>query len=87
VAWFYILRGSCGRYYIGTENLDRRVAEHRRGKVRLTRRFAQALELIRAKETSSIDSPRELERHEAVNDLNRETFALALIAHGELDLL
>jgi len=25
MAWVYILRGSCGRYYIGsTENLDRR---------------------------------------------------------------
>jgi hypothetical protein len=34
MAWVYILRGSYGRYYIGsTENLDRRLAEHRRGKV------------------------------------------------------
>ena len=37
MAWVYILRGSCGRYYIGsTENLDRRLAEHRRGKVHST---------------------------------------------------
>ena len=42
VAWIYILRGSCGRYYIGsTQNLDRRLAEHRRGNVHSTRRFGQ----------------------------------------------
>jgi predicted GIY-YIG superfamily endonuclease len=47
MAWVYILRGSCGRYYIGsTANLDRRLAEHRRGKVHSTRRFGEPLELI-----------------------------------------
>ena len=50
VAWVYIQRGSCGRYYIGsTENLDRRLAEHHRGKVHSTRRFGQPLELIAAR--------------------------------------
>jgi putative endonuclease len=63
MAWVYILRGSCGRYYIGsTENLDRRLAEHRRGKVHSTRRFGEPLELITAKEMPDIDSARELER-------------------------
>ena len=62
MAWVYILRGSCGRYYIGsTENLDRRLAEHRRGKVHSTRRFGEPLELITAKEMPDIDSARELE--------------------------
>jgi len=38
LASIYILRGSCGRYYIGsTENLDRRLAEHQQAKyIRLT---------------------------------------------------
>jgi predicted GIY-YIG superfamily endonuclease len=63
MAWVYILRGSCGRYYIGsTENLDRRLAERRRGKVHSTRRFGEPLELITAKEMPDIDSARELER-------------------------
>ena len=63
MAWVYILRGSCGRYYIGsTANLDRRLAEHRRGKVHSTRRFGEPLELIIAKEMPDIDSARELER-------------------------
>ena len=63
VAWVYILRGSCGRYYIGsTENLDRRLAEHRRGKVHSTRRFGQPLELVDFKEMPSFASTRELER-------------------------
>jgi putative endonuclease len=63
VAWIYILRGSCGRYYIGsTQNLDRRLAEHRRGNVHSTRRFGQPLELIAFKEMPSIASARESER-------------------------
>ena len=63
MAWVYILRGSCGRYYIGsTENLDRRLAEHRRGKVHSTRRFGQPLELVTTKEMADIGSARELER-------------------------
>jgi predicted GIY-YIG superfamily endonuclease len=63
MAWVYILRGSCGRYYIGsTENLDRRLAAHRRGKVHSTHRFGQPLELVTTKEMPDIDSARDLER-------------------------
>jgi putative endonuclease len=63
MAWVYILRGSCGCYYIGsTENLDRRLAEHHRGQVHSTHRFGQPLELIAAKETLNVGSARELER-------------------------
>ena len=63
MAWVYILRGSCGRYYIGsTQNLDRRLAEHRRGNVYSTHRFGQPLELIAFKEMPSIASARESER-------------------------
>jgi predicted GIY-YIG superfamily endonuclease len=40
MAWVYILRGSTGRYYIGsTEDLTRRLAEHRRGSNHTTHRF------------------------------------------------
>ena len=63
MAWVYILRGSCSRYYIGlTENLARRLTEHRRGKVHSTCRFGEPLELIIAGEMPDIDSARELER-------------------------
>jgi predicted GIY-YIG superfamily endonuclease len=63
MAWVYILRGSCGRYYIGsTENLERRFSEHRRGKVHSTRRFGQPLELIATKEMPDIRAARALER-------------------------
>jgi predicted GIY-YIG superfamily endonuclease len=63
MAWVYILRGSSGRYYIGsTENLDRRLAEHRRGKVHSICRLGEPLELITAKEMPDIDSARQLER-------------------------
>ncbi len=51
MAWVYILRGSCGRHYIGsTESLDRRLAEHHRGKVHSTHRFGQPLEFVATRE-------------------------------------
>ena len=46
MAWVYILRGA-QRYYIGaTENLDRRIAEHRRGSNHTTRRFRRRIQQI-----------------------------------------
>ena len=53
-AWVYILRGSSGRHYIGsTVNLERRVAEHRRGHTHTTTRIGDEIELVagRAYET------------------------------------
>jgi predicted GIY-YIG superfamily endonuclease len=47
MAWVYILRGPSGRYYIGsTENLTRRLAEHRRGGNHTTHRFGGDLEVV-----------------------------------------
>ena len=63
MAWVYILRGSCGRHYIGsTEHLDQRLGEHRRGKVHSTRRFGQPLEVVATREMPDIKSARILER-------------------------
>jgi predicted GIY-YIG superfamily endonuclease len=62
MAWVYILRGAAGRYYIGsTENLDRRLAEHRRGSNHTTSRFGENLELISTRELPSIAEARKLE--------------------------
>ena len=47
MAWVYILRASSGRYYIGsTENLTRRLAEHRRGGNHTTHRLGGDLEVV-----------------------------------------
>jgi hypothetical protein len=47
------LRGSCGRHYIGsTKDFDRRLDEHRRGKVHSTRRFGQPLEVVVTKQVT-----------------------------------
>ena len=55
--------GLCGRHYIGsTENLDRRFAEHQRGKAHSTHRFAQPLEVVATREMPDIQSARMLER-------------------------
>jgi predicted GIY-YIG superfamily endonuclease len=62
MAWVYILRGD-RRYYIGaTDNLERRVAEHRRGSNHTTRRFGRGIELVVAKEVASMTDARKLEQ-------------------------
>jgi putative endonuclease len=62
MAWVYILRGGSGRHYIGsTENLERRIAEHRRGSNHTTRRFGNDIELVAGKELPSITEARKLE--------------------------
>jgi predicted GIY-YIG superfamily endonuclease len=63
MAWVYILRGA-RRYYIGaTENLDRRIAEHKRGSNHTTRRFGEQLLVAAVKEVPSMTEARALERH------------------------
>jgi len=49
MAWVYIVRGA-RRYYIGaTENLERRIAKHRRGRNHTTRRFGGERILVATK--------------------------------------
>jgi predicted GIY-YIG superfamily endonuclease len=62
MAWVYILRGA-RRYYMGaTENLERRMAEHKRGSNHTTHRFGAQIELVAAKELPSMAEARKLER-------------------------
>jgi len=62
MAWVYILRGVSRRYYIGsTENLERRIVEHRRGSNHTTYRFGGEIEVVVAKELPSIAEARKLE--------------------------
>jgi predicted GIY-YIG superfamily endonuclease len=78
MAWVYILRGG-NRYYIGaTDNLERRLAEHKQGSNHTTRRFGADVMLIAAKEVPSMIEARALERrlkrkknpHLAISALN-----------------
>jgi len=63
VAWVYILRGSSGRYYIGsTSDLSRRLEQHRNGHTYSTRRLGMLLELAAAREVASLAEARKLER-------------------------
>jgi putative endonuclease len=63
MAWVYILCSSSGRYYIGsTENLERRLREHKRGSNHTTHRLGE-LTLVAAKEMPSIAEARGLEIH------------------------
>ena len=54
MAWVYILRGT-RRHYIGaTDNLDRRIAEHKRGSNHTTLRLGDHVELVAANELPSM---------------------------------
>ena len=62
MAWVYILRGSSGRYYIGsTENLTRRLAEHRRGSNHTTHRLGADLEVVISRDVGSAVEARKIE--------------------------
>jgi predicted GIY-YIG superfamily endonuclease len=62
MAWVYILRGASGRHYFGsTDNLERRIAEHRRGSNRTTSRFGGDIELVACKRVPSMREARRLE--------------------------
>jgi predicted GIY-YIG superfamily endonuclease len=62
MACVYILRGA-RRYYIGaTDNLERRMAEHKRGSNHTTHRFGGQIELVVAKELPSMAEARKIER-------------------------
>ncbi len=62
MAWVYILRGA-RRYYIGaTDNLERRIIEHKRGSNHTTRRLGGQIELVAAKELPSMHQARKLEQ-------------------------
>jgi predicted GIY-YIG superfamily endonuclease len=62
MACVYILRGA-RRYYIGaTDNLERRMAEHKRGSNHTTHRFGGQIELVAAKELPSMAEARKIER-------------------------
>jgi predicted GIY-YIG superfamily endonuclease len=61
MAWVYI-RGSSGRYYIGsTENLERRLAEHRRGGNHTTYRLGADLEVMISRVVSNATEGRKIE--------------------------
>jgi putative endonuclease len=63
MAWVYMLRGSSGRYYIGsTTDLQRRLEQHRHGHTPSTRRLGQNLELATALKVDTLPEARKLER-------------------------
>lgn len=63
MAWIYILRGSSGRHYIGsTENLARRLDEHRRGSNHTTHRLGNCLELVASRRVADAFEARRLEK-------------------------
>jgi predicted GIY-YIG superfamily endonuclease len=62
MAWVYILRGSSGRYYIGsTDNLERRLSEHRRGSNHTTHRLGPSLALVISRTVGTPMEARQIE--------------------------
>jgi len=63
MAWVYMLRGSTGRYYIGsTTDLDRRIEQHNHGYTYSTRRLGLPLALAASLEIASLSEVRAFER-------------------------
>ena len=63
MAWVYILRSDSGRHYIGsTTDLERRLAEHRRGHTHTTKRLGGELEHAATLELPTLAEARALER-------------------------
>ena len=63
MAWVYMLRGTTGRYYIGsTTELERCLQQHRRGHTHSTHRLGHPLELIESLEMPALEAARQLER-------------------------
>jgi len=63
MAWTYILKGSSGRYYIGsTPDLKARFAQHQRGHTHTTKRLGEKLEIVASKEFPTLKEAREMER-------------------------
>jgi len=62
MASVYILRGSSGRYYIGsTNNLARGLTEHHRGNNHTTRPLGSKLELVISKTVDGVMEERQIE--------------------------
>jgi putative endonuclease len=62
MAWVYILRGANGRHYIGaTDNLERRLSEHRRGDAHTSARLGGNIQLVANREMNSMTEARALE--------------------------
>jgi putative endonuclease len=59
----YMLKGVCGRHYIGsTSNLPQRLEAHRRGNTATTNRLGHPLELVASKEFPTLTEARRIER-------------------------
>jgi putative endonuclease len=80
MAWVYMLRGSSGRYYIGsTTDLNRRLEQHQQDQVYSTCRLSRPLELVASLELGSLPEARALEREMK----RKKNPRLALLLLGE----
>jgi predicted GIY-YIG superfamily endonuclease len=58
-----MLKGACGRHYIGsTSNLPQRLEAHRRGNTATTRRLGRPRQLVATKEFPAPTEARRIER-------------------------
>ncbi len=62
MAWVYILRGTRRHYLGASDNLDRRIAERKRGSNHTALRLGDHVELVAAKELPSMTEARKLEQ-------------------------
>ena len=76
------MRGANGRHYIGaTEDLARRLSEHRHGGAHTTARLGGVLELVASREMGSMAEARALEQ--SLKKKKNPRLALFFLTQGE----
>ena len=82
-AYVYILKGSSGRFYIGsTSNIENRFAQHLRGHTHSTKRLGETLEIVFSQEFSSIEQARLVEKR--IKSWKRRDFIEKIIKDGKI---
>lgn len=80
MAFVYILKGSVGKYYIGsTLDIERRLREHKSGQTHSTKRMGD-LDLIFTQKYSSLDEAQSIERK--LKKLKRRDYIEKIVKEG-----
>lgn len=82
----YILKGSSGRYYVGsTDNIQRRLGQHKRGHTSTTKRIGSPIELVFLQEFSTLDQARATEKR--IKSWKRRDFIEKVIKDGRIKVI
>jgi putative endonuclease len=83
-AFVYILKGSDGRFYVGsTVDLNRRMIQHENGHTQTTKNMG-SVSLVLSQEFPTLDDARRIERK--IKRLKRKDYVEKMIADGKITM-